>query len=311
MAQKTNLNTTPYFDDFRENDNFYKVLFKPGFPVQARELNNAQSILQNQIEQFGDHFFKDGSVVTPGGITYDSEYYSVKINPEYLGVPVVSIRWKFYWNRNYRTDYQSNETSVVNVLYEADSVDNQLTLYVKYLNSGLEGDFSTFSESELLLAEEDVTYGNTTISQGSPFAQVVAQDATSIGSAVSIADGVYFIRGFFVNVNKQTIILDQYTNNPSYRIGLEIIETTVNSNENTNLFDNAAGFNNFSAPGADRFKIELKLIKKLVTDTDDKAFVELLRLDDGQTQTAEQKTQYNRIRDYFAKEHMRNLVITV
>ena len=34
-------------------------------------LNNAQSILQNQIEQFGDHFFKDGSVVTPGGITYD------------------------------------------------------------------------------------------------------------------------------------------------------------------------------------------------------------------------------------------------
>ena len=95
MAQKTNLNTTPYFDDFRENDNFYKVLFKPGFPVQARELNNTQSILQNQIEQFGDHFFKDGSVVTPGGITYDSEYYSVKINPEYLGVPVASYAENF------------------------------------------------------------------------------------------------------------------------------------------------------------------------------------------------------------------------
>ena len=79
MAQKTNLNTTPYFDDFRENDNFYKVLFKScGFQFKIRELNNAQSILQNQIEQFGDHFFKDGSVVTPGGITYDSEYYSQK-----------------------------------------------------------------------------------------------------------------------------------------------------------------------------------------------------------------------------------------
>lgn len=300
MAQKTNLNTTPYFDDFRETDNFYKVLFKPGFPVQARELNNAQSILQNQIEQFGDHFFKDGSVVTPGGITYDSEYYSVKINPEYLGVPVASYAENFIG-----TEIIGQTTkvtaSVVNVLYAEDSVDNQLTLYVKYLNSGLEGDFSTFSESELLIAEEDVTYGNTTISQGSPFAQVVAQDATSIGSAVSIADGVYFVRGFFVNVNKQTIILDQYSNNPSYKVGLEIIETTVNSNENTNLFDNAAGFNNFSAPGADRFKIELKLIKKLLTDTDDKAFVETLRLNDGETQTAEQKTQYNRIRDYFAK----------
>ena len=31
----------------------------------------------------------------------------------------------------------------------------------------------------------------------------------------------------------------------------------------------------FQTPGADRFKIELKLIKKLLTDTDDKAFVEL------------------------------------
>jgi hypothetical protein len=300
MAQKTNLNTTPYFDDFNENDNFYKVLFKPGFPVQARELNNAQSILQNQIEQFGDHFFKDGSVVIPGGLTYDSEYYAIKINPEYLGVSVSAYARNFIGTEILGQTSRVT-ASVVNVLFEEDSDDNQLTLYVKYLNSSEDGAFSTFSESELLLGEEDVTYGNTTISQGSPFAQVVAQDAASIGSAISIADGVYFIRGFFVNVSAQTILLDQYTNTPTYRVGLEIIETTVNSNENTKLFDNAAGFNNFSAPGADRFKFELQLSKKLLTDTDDKSFVELLRLDGGEPDQAEPKTQYNKIRDYLAK----------
>ncbi len=300
MAQKTNLNTTPYFDDFNENDNFYKVLFKPGFPVQARELNNVQSILQNQIEQFGDHFFKDGSVVIPGGITYDSEYYALKINPQYLGISVATYAKNFIGTEILGQTSRVT-ASVVNVLFEEDSDDNQLTLYVKYLNSSEDGAFSTFAESELLLAEEDVTYGNTTIFEGSPFAQVTAQDPTSIGSAVSIADGVYFIRGFFVNVLAQTIILDQYTNSPTYRVGLEIIETTVNSNEDTQLFDNAAGFNNFSAPGADRFKFQLKLTKKLITSTDDKSFVELLRLNDGETDRAEQKTQYNKIRDYFAQ----------
>ena len=50
MPQKTNLNINPFFDDFDKNDNFYRVLFKPGFRIQARELTQLQSILQNQVE---------------------------------------------------------------------------------------------------------------------------------------------------------------------------------------------------------------------------------------------------------------------
>ena len=51
MAQKTDLNVAPYYDDFDSTDNFHKVLFRPGFAVQARELTQLQSILQNQIEK--------------------------------------------------------------------------------------------------------------------------------------------------------------------------------------------------------------------------------------------------------------------
>ena len=58
MAQKTNLNISPYYDDFDPKNNFYKVLFKPGFPVQARELTTAQSLLQNQVQSFGEYIFK-------------------------------------------------------------------------------------------------------------------------------------------------------------------------------------------------------------------------------------------------------------
>ena len=88
MPQNTNLNVSPYFDDFVDSKNYQKVLFKPGFPVQARELTSLQSILQNQIEKFGQHFFKEGSMVIPGGTSYDSQYNSVKINPNFLNIPV-------------------------------------------------------------------------------------------------------------------------------------------------------------------------------------------------------------------------------
>mgnify|MGYP003137196101 FL=1 len=73
MSQETNLNVAPYFDDFNANNDYYKVLFKPAYPVQARELNNLQSILQNQIEKFGQHFFKEGSKVIPGNTYYNKD----------------------------------------------------------------------------------------------------------------------------------------------------------------------------------------------------------------------------------------------
>ena len=80
MAQTTNLNVSPYFDDFNADDNYYKVLFKPGLPVQARELTGLQSILQNQIAKFGQHVFKEGAKVIPGNTTYFRDYSCIELN---------------------------------------------------------------------------------------------------------------------------------------------------------------------------------------------------------------------------------------
>ena len=88
MPQNTNLNSSPYFDDFSESNNYQRVLFKPGLPIQSRELTTLQSILQNQIEKFGQHMFKEGSVVIPGQVAYDNEYTSVQIDESHLGLPV-------------------------------------------------------------------------------------------------------------------------------------------------------------------------------------------------------------------------------
>ena len=79
MVQKTDLNVSPYYDDFDETDNFQRTLFRPGFAIQARELTQLQSTLQNQIEKHGSHIFKEGAVVIHGAISLKDRYYSLKI----------------------------------------------------------------------------------------------------------------------------------------------------------------------------------------------------------------------------------------
>ena len=61
-----NFNTSPYNDDFDETKGFYRILFRPGYAVQARELTQLQTILQNQITRFGGHIFRDGALVLNG-----------------------------------------------------------------------------------------------------------------------------------------------------------------------------------------------------------------------------------------------------
>ena len=300
MAQKTDLNISPYYDDFDSEKNFYKVLFKPGYPVQARELTTLQSILQDQVKSFGSHIFKEGSVVIPGNIAYDGNFNSVKLNPTNFGVDISLYINNFIGKKI--SGQISGTTAIIQFVSIPDGGNvEDLTIYVKYLDSDNNFQFNPFEDGESLIAEENITYGNTTINAGTPFASLIALNATSVGSSASIGDGVYFIRGYFVNVSKQTIILDNYTNTPSYRVGLKIDELILSAGDDSSLYDPSKGFTNYAAPGADRFKIDLTLTKKLISDLNDTDFVELLRVENGKIKIIEPKTQYNLIKDYMAE----------
>jgi hypothetical protein len=301
MSQKTNLNINPYYDDFDSSKNFLKVLFKPGYPVQTRELTTLQSILQNQVEDFGSHVFKEGSMVIPGNIGYDGQFYSVKVNTTQFGVDL-SVYIENFIGKTITGQVSGVTAKVQKIVFpeESNEVDN-ITLYVKYLKSNENFEFSQFVDGELLSTNENVVYGNTTINAGSPFASTVNSNSTSIASSASIGEGIFFIRGYFIKVLSQIIILDYYTNTPSYRVGLKIDESLVNAKQDESLFDNAKGFSNYASPGADRLKISLSLTKRPLTDTNDTDFVELLRVKNGKVKKITTKTDYNRIRDYLAE----------
>ena len=303
MAQSTNLNVSPYFDDFNADDNYHKVLFKPGLPVQARELTGLQSILQDQIAKFGQHIFKEGAKVIPGNTSYDSNFACVEINNEYLGVTVKSYVSQLL-NQKIVGLTSGVSATIIKILDSTDSVRDNLTLYIRYDSSSISNENSVFENGELLASNVDIVSGpenSTFIPSGESFAGAISVNATSKGSSFSISEGVYFVRGTFVNVPTQTILLDQYSNTPTGRIGLRVLEETVNSDEDSSLTDNSKGFNNYAAPGADRLKITCSLFFKGIDDLNDDDFVELASVRNGVLRTRPTTSDYNILNDELAR----------
>jgi len=302
MPQETNLNVSPYFDDFDANKNFYRVLFKPGYPVQARELTTLQSTLQNQVEQFGKNIFKEGSRVYGGQLSYNNPIYAVEIEPNFNGSPI-SLYFDQLIKKKIRGYVSGVTAEIVYLLKNTDSERGNYTLYINYHQSGGENfENKLFQDGETLIVDTNpITYGNFSIQVGQGICNTIATNSTSQGSLVKVSSGTYFVRGIFANVDEQTILLGQYSTEPSYKVGLNVVEKVITSDEEESLFDNAQGFSNYAAPGADRFQLNLELTKKALDDNETDSFVEILRVDNGVPQFFEVNSQYNLVRDYLAR----------
>lgn len=292
--EKTNLNVAPYYDDFTESKDFHRVLFRPGFAVQARELTQLQSILQNQIEKHGRHVFKEGTVVIPGASGFTNEYYAVKLQSTISGSDISSQIQSYVGKRI--TGRTSGVVAEV-IQAVAATTDDPITLFVKYIQTGTDNVTKVFQNGENIYADGTVgAFGS-----GVDSATLQTTNATATGSSANIEEGVYFIRGHFVRVAKQRIVLDKYSNAPSYRIGLTITESLETPEEDVSLLDNAQGYSNFNAKGAHRLKFTLTLAKLALTSTDDQNFVELMRVKNGVLDVKVRNTEYSVIGETLAR----------
>lgn len=264
MALDIDLSRKPYFDDYEVTKNFYRVLYRPAAAVQARELNQMQTILQDQIDKFGRHIFKDGSVVEGCAFTFDNAYNFVKIKDNYANNSAISNINDF--NNRIAVNSRGLRARVVNTLPGFESENPNLnTLYVKYLNSTTYANGSQqseFSNNEVIQIQTDsaVNIGNV----------VVATVANSAGKgyAFTTTEGVIFKKGFFIRVEPQTLVVSRYNNVPDgISVGFEANEEIITAEIDTTLLDNAAGSPNYDAPGAHRLKLVPTLVTREITDT--------------------------------------------
>ena len=298
MAQKTDLNVSPYYDDFDTNDNFHRVLFRPGFAVQARELTQLQSILQNQIERHGQNVFKEGTVIIPGQVSISNNYTSIQLASQFGGEDVVVAQYLNTTTPVTITGATSGvKAKVIGV--EAGTSTTQPRLFIQYIQAGTDNTTQTFSDSENISADASVTH--TTTYATNVASATTHTTAAQTGTAAKVEAGIYYIRGQFVRVTEQTHVVSATSQTVSARVGFTITESLITPESDSSLTDNATGSSNFAAKGAHRLKIELTLTSLAESSTADTSFIELVRVKSGKIVANARYTDYNILGDTLAR----------
>jgi hypothetical protein len=341
---------SPYYDDFEETKNFLKVLFKPGYAVQARELTQLQTILQSQVAKFADHIFQDGSQVFGGQIQIVSTPYArvekTTYNTAGTSTGNSSDGYIDGLSTNLLKVYSKSGTSftelaTIKISYSepagySAADDYSIVFYnvVSVASSVASGTFTM---------ERDLYIGTSTsgpfLNVINPTLETTNPDQYTVeysGNAflVTVNDGIFYIDGYFVTAPKQTISLFKKSvddeaeqtidtallypafaqagvrlfNKPSHRIGYTINRQIVTANDDTTLNDPARGFYNYTAPGADRYKIGLELTsieyQSGVVDIDNyvtENFIQILRTTKGVVDYIKDQSSYAQILDLFAR----------
>ena len=213
LSLLSTLQQAPYFDDYDETKKFLRMLFKPSVSVQVRELIQLQTILQNQISRFGDAFYKDGSLVTGGQISLDTNVHFIRV--------ATNTTLANFVNQKIQILNQSTITADVIATVAAVGTDDPM-LIVRYNGA-----------SQISGASETIHV------VGAPSTSTTTQTAgtiTGLSSVATITEGIYYVNGFFVIVDSQTVVLDKQSSTPSYRVGLTITESVTSSSDDTTFF---------------------------------------------------------------------------
>lgn len=72
----------PYHDDYSQDKDYLRVLFKPGVGVQTREMNQLQTIQQNQVSRFANSFFENGARVVRGEASVGNNFTFITVTAQ-------------------------------------------------------------------------------------------------------------------------------------------------------------------------------------------------------------------------------------
>lgn len=316
----TDFNVSPYFDDYNEDKNFYKILFRPATAVQARELTQIQTLVQKQIERFGNHIFKDGSVVDGIGITYypNTHYLSLEDTLDANGLNTNSNFLISDIDSTYLITNGTNSNNSVRAIAKISkdglklNAPNTNRFYFDYIYTGTNdagNDVLEFSPGDKLYIYNSNQSKFGTLDSNNLFDTITTLTSndsfTANGYAycVGTSDGIIFQKGYFSKVDPHIITVRDYSTNVSgYVVGFDTTETIINEIQDTSLTDNALGYDNENAPGAHRLKLTPNLVSKSRTDTSNNTnFFAIVEFDQNQPVEQNDDPQYNTILDQFAR----------
>lgn len=279
-----------YRDDFVDSDGYYRILFNSGRPLQARELTQMQTILQEQIKRFGANIFKEGGVVKPGSSKINNSYEFVKLNTLSYSLPINT-------NSMIGTTFTGNTSGVTARVIEVIQAEGSdpATIYVAYTNSpvALAG-----ANTVKFTAGETISNGSITLAVQT--INTSANPACGRGTQYSIEAGIYFAKGFFVFTESQSTIVAKYDDTATEVVGYQIVEDVITVDDNAKLYDNQGAVPNISSPGADRLRITLSLTIQSKTTSGDN-FIPIANVVNGVVvRVVDEDNSFNVINDVIA-----------
>lgn len=247
-----------YKDDWRDSDNYSRILFNAGRALQARELTQMQTIIQEEIRKFANNIFqKDGVPVKAGGVSVNNNYQFIKI--------AVDTNNKFNDVAALKGVILTGATSNIKVkVYEAVAAEGSdpNTLYVQYLdNPNTTTQFATVDLAPKILPGEVLSNGSD-INMTVQTTNTALNPAVGSGSNISVGESHFYVNGHFVFVPKQSIFLNKYLRYRTEDVGFKVVQDIVTVSDTDTLYDNQGAVPNRASPGADRFRIRLVLSKR-------------------------------------------------
>lgn len=294
MAANIDLNVDPYFDDFDKTKGFHQILFKPGFAVQARELSQMQTIIQDQIKSFGDHIFRNGTVVIPGHSAVDYSAIFLKIDTLFN---TLTVNVDTFVGLDVENIYGVRASIVA----ATDSNDTDpKTFFIKYIRGSTDGNRVRFEAAQVITAINPIS-GEAYAVDSFKFTLQDIDTFSGLGTLAHVNTGVFYINGKFIYVNKQSIIISKFSAEPHCRVLLRLEETIITANDDETLLDPASGSYNYAAPGADRLRAELILEAQGYDFLPNDNYVELMRFRDGVLEQQLRYTQYSELEKNIAR----------
>lgn len=304
MGLNTDFNQSPYFDDFDEAKNFHRVLFKPAVAVQARELTQLQTILQNQIERFGDNILTEGTIIQGGNFVEEKRlpYAKVLDIAKNTSGAEVSTDVNQYVGMKAIGQQTGVEAIIIATEYGLESQSPNLsTLFLKYIKGNVVANTNvkTFAAGEEIQLKSKDANGDYVTDYHLLTVAPTTVDAAPIGTGYGVrcGEGIIYQKGHFIRFENALTIVSKYSNSPDgVVVGFETTESIVDSNEDSSLLDNANGFNNFNAPGADRLQLTPSLVVKTIAEAkEDETFFAIQEYANGKVVRRRLQTQYSTI----------------
>jgi hypothetical protein len=320
----TSYNTT-YHDDYissgNSDKNYLRILFKPGYSVQVRELNQLQSALQDQINRLGSSVWKADTAVVGGGTSFLPELYSLTLDLSTgsLNVAGTVLTYDQIAASAKSVAYVGNDLRGEVVGYRKGEGANY-TFYYNYTNTGSngeivfteeiangEGEGESLNGFRLILRPSALGLSNDSILSESalPVVNGLTYISDGVASGLVCEEGVFYTKGSFVAVPRQTYFIDKAelaTPLTGYAV-LKINEEIVSYFDDLSLLDNANGTPNYSAPGADRYTIDLTLNWISSEDYADStnSYIKLLVINASRPLEITEAAEYAEIVDILAK----------